>query len=831
MLQSPQKKSYFRRIVPVVILLLLFPGIAIYAETIANPPALRTAAPATTTVPTTIVRATVIPMATPPPTVSCQAPCTCMERSRAISAWGTDGFTQCAEQPCGYDNMAADPPVELYCLKKKTVTVAQVAPVAPLVTETTKAPSALSTPAPGPMATVNLSVVAADTDKDGKPDYSDNCPYISNPDQYDHDNDGFGDDCDNCMYTANDQQDLDGDTIGDDCDLCPNDPAPAGQSYLDDMEAPGHADANNNGIGDRCESAENLDTDKDGRMDPKDNCPAIPNPGQEDSDSYILSCDTGQGYVIPDTSKCQDIAADLGTESPSYLACMDAAWKKANAGKTGEGCLRKSDGKGNACDNCWAVQNPEQLDTDSDCALLKNDPLFWTATTGWKQDPRCGDICDNCPAVSNPYQENSDGDQYGNACDNCWSVVNNQTDQDGDCELLKNDPAFWSPQTGWKKDPHCGDACDNCRNAPNPYQEDNDNDTWGNACDDCWNEPDLAQGNSFFPEVCENLKADPTYWDGKKWLQDPVCGAQCHDADGDGFADGRDTCPSRYDPGQWDLGQDGIGDACECLYYPNSLGGGKLCKDCQAYDFVPVRLSGGSEKIDIVLLPDCDYVPLTSRENLMNEAVNLIKNGWDNTNLVYNGNVFQDLKTYDNKVNFYLSYSCVRVTQKGGFDSGMSYSDFEEYYSFADAVGVIVGDNFRCWAGAKEGTSVFTVNHDRPGTMMHELGHAYFWLGDEYCCDTLYENRPNLHDNYDDCTSHAAALGLPAACRVVCTDSMSDPNGGENKCCSFWDFGSCGYYTPDNPHCLMDDGNHHPAPYYYDNACSALVDSVVSDTP
>lgn len=36
-----------------------------------------------------------------------------------------------------------------------------------------------------------------DSDGDGVPDSSDNCPYTANPDQYDSDGDGIGDECGN----------------------------------------------------------------------------------------------------------------------------------------------------------------------------------------------------------------------------------------------------------------------------------------------------------------------------------------------------------------------------------------------------------------------------------------------------------------------------------------------------------------------------------------------------------------------------------------------------------------------------------------------------------
>ena len=58
----------------------------------------------------------------------------------------------------------------------------------------------------------------ADSDDDGFPDNSDNCPTVSNPDQADADSDGFGDLCDNCPDRHNrGQEDRDGDGI---CDIC-----------------------------------------------------------------------------------------------------------------------------------------------------------------------------------------------------------------------------------------------------------------------------------------------------------------------------------------------------------------------------------------------------------------------------------------------------------------------------------------------------------------------------------------------------------------------------------------------------------------------------------
>jgi len=69
------------------------------------------------------------------------------------------------------------------------------------------------------------STCLLDTDLDGIPDMSDNCPARPNPGQVDTDADGLGDACDNCPRTANPiQEDADLDGVGDLCDCAPSDP-------------------------------------------------------------------------------------------------------------------------------------------------------------------------------------------------------------------------------------------------------------------------------------------------------------------------------------------------------------------------------------------------------------------------------------------------------------------------------------------------------------------------------------------------------------------------------------------------------------------------------
>ncbi len=131
---------------------------------------------------------------------------------------------------------------------------------------------------------------------------------------------------------------------------------------------------------------------------------------------------------------------------------------------------------------------------------------------------------DNCPSIPNANQLNYDGDSYGNVCDPCIRDVLNDVDNDGYCANL-----------GYDSDVKDGDN-DNCSGLYNPNQSDGDGDGEGDACDEC--------------------PAD-----------------QDNDDDGDGFCVGRgykspkvgdrDNCPNEPNPEQYDIDEDGIGDACD----------------------------------------------------------------------------------------------------------------------------------------------------------------------------------------------------------------------------------------------------------------------------
>jgi hypothetical protein len=114
---------------------------------------------------------------------------------------------------------------------------------------------------------------------------TDNCPDISNPDQFDSDGDGRGDACDPCPNDPG--NDEDGDSICYAADNCPT--------------VPNHDqfDTDSDGLGDACDS----DDDNDGIPDDRDNCPKVANPSQRDRDGDGVGDDCDNCPRVPNSNQ------------------------------------------------------------------------------------------------------------------------------------------------------------------------------------------------------------------------------------------------------------------------------------------------------------------------------------------------------------------------------------------------------------------------------------------------------------------------------------------------------------------------------------------------
>jgi thrombospondin type 3 repeat protein len=174
--------------------------------------------------------------------------------------------------------------------------------------------------------------VPTDSDGDGVPDSSDNCPNVSNANQADSDGDGVGNACDNCPNVSNtNQADTDGDGVGNACDNCP------ARANAD------QADTDGDGVGDVCDNCRTnanpnqADVDGDGVGDVCDNCPTTANANQADSNNNGI----GDVCEVAPPKRC-----DVDNDKDIDVKDIDAILKANRQKATGPNDPRDADGNG-----------------------------------------------------------------------------------------------------------------------------------------------------------------------------------------------------------------------------------------------------------------------------------------------------------------------------------------------------------------------------------------------------------------------------------------------------------------------------------------------------
>jgi hypothetical protein len=399
-----------------------------------------------------------------------------------------------------------------------------------------------------------------DDDDDGKPDTSDNCPLVANPDQKDSDSDGFGDECDS---------DKDGDGIINTSDNCP------------DVLNPAQGDLDNDKKGNECDSDADGDT-FDNAVDCNDLNAGINPAAKEVCNNMDDDCD---GSIDEDAGDCIIFYKDADSDnygdpdSSKCLCASDSLYKVLNASDCDDSDKNINpqaqdlcDGVDNNCNGFVDEGYPMKgFACDGSDADLCKDGL-WVCKSD-HMGLECNDDSNSVAELCNDYDDDCDGlvDEEGASdCENYYY------DKDGDgyyatgalfkCLCSADTKNKYTSQTGGDCDDNDSErheslteTCDGKDNDCDTKTDEDFLDTDKDGKADCIDEDDDDDGKLDTADNCP-LVANP---DQKDTDNDGFGDACDSDKDGDGIINTSDNCPDVFNPSQWDLDGDSLGNECD----------------------------------------------------------------------------------------------------------------------------------------------------------------------------------------------------------------------------------------------------------------------------